>query len=561
MGESEGQELAKTDGQVSEPGTLSRRKEPIPPNHQNPRFLRSIGVGAIFVFCGVNYLMAIAGLWTGYHWLTVPVIASAARGQVVAAIVGLVSGFIALITFTVNYHQKNYIQEKANFTAEQIADDNRRQQNKWEEDRLRTQQVHFDRQRAQERAQAEYDSIANEYDALSKDFVAEQELARINAAIGLAAIAMRPDPRRLFNEEISKPEDAPKTRDYYPWYERVASQLAAALITYERASERAQVRNSIELMGGLERTPGQPLLHFLIEQLVKSNRTAFEDLLGCLARAVHHGSPTIKTAIAQQLMVFERGYMHDEFLDELISSEKFITASRQVGADVDSAKNSVKDHLLIEKTIEACRRLVATRDAIADCVAARVRTAELDHLIAEKVFPFAVENAGVRRLNLSRTFLAGIDFERAELAGALFTNADLTRATLKSANLQLADFGESELRCAALYFAKLRGAMFIGTSLKATSLDESDLENAFLSHSKLDCTSFMGAKLKYAVVSEVRPSNSDFSGADPWNADINVWEYQLETKTFVRTDRMHESVQAWFKERYPGPWPEDKPAQ
>lgn len=443
----------------------------------------------------LNYLLAIADVW---HWgfYKVPLIAAAARGQVIAAAVGLLGGFAGLLTFSINYHQKK---------------------------------DHFERQRAQERAQSDYDAIAAEYDALSKDFVAEKELARINAAIGLASIALRPDPKRLFEESLS-PDAAPKTSTYYPWYERIASQLVAALHIYQEPRARAQVRSAIRRLATIDDSKGQPLLHFLIHQLADANRTAYQTFIETLADITSSKKDLTLRQLARSITVFDKSSRNFRCLRELIRSEKFTLSQRskldsvivQESFKDDDYKNQAMTLRLLRISSE---QLTDTRDAISDCLNRGIRKVkwtniELSPLSDEDIrsseyisdFSDSLATAllGTSELILSGTFLQGIKFRGAQLQFADFSYAQLQYSSFDSVNMQFgnfdycslknANFVQSNLQCVSAHGSQLSRSQFSRVNLQCSNFDRSDLAHAKIRDCNFDAVSMRAAKLTNSLI-------------------------------------------------------------
>ncbi len=195
--------------------------------------------GVIFFSVLVDYLLALAGV-DGIPKFCINIdispLAMNARGNAINALAGLIGGIVAVGTFYLTHRQKQ------TFHDEQL-----KNINKNAEEQLKIQ-----------RAQAEYDAIASEYDALSKDFVSSEELSRINAAIGLAKIAQRVnrierlDFRAKTGNENKEP---PKTRDFYPWYEPISMQLTAAILKYDSRLSRDAVANAITIIAKHDVTP------------------------------------------------------------------------------------------------------------------------------------------------------------------------------------------------------------------------------------------------------------------------------------------------------------------
>ena len=571
---------------------------PVKPNFGKPAYWGWWLAGSVPVFGTLNYLLAMAGVLNGWRLITVPVISAAARGQVIAAAIGLISGFIALLTFSISYHQKIYLQQLANFQAEQIADENREKQNEWELKRIALQEKHFRDQRNQEKAQAEYDSIAAEYDALSKDFVAKEELARINAAIGLAAIAIRPDPRRLFKEGL-EPEEAPKKREYFPWYEKVASQLAAALHVYEEARARSQILSSIQIVSKIDNGESQPLLCYLIDQIADANRSAYSRFIEVLAEAASSRNALALRPLARALTVFSRPCYNANCLVSTMRRDEYKLA---LNAATDRLKfGSSESSLLpqepgtdpLKKLNLASQQLVGTRDALANCLRFSVRKGGYGPgggepgMRVEGYSQSALDEdlGGLPELKLSGTFLQGADLSYCQMAKADLRFSQLHRANMRGSKFQGANLDSAQLRRADLGTAKLQGAWLNDSDLSGASLRETQLQDAILNHCNLRGAHLYGTNLTSAWViradlsratvqsanlEKAHMASTNVQGASiawliglgtagsPNCSDMNWWDadffgWRLETKAlmWIRDETEDSQTRDWFESNYP----------
>lgn len=245
-----------------------------------------VGIGGmlgILTFAGISLLPSRLVL------LQVPVLVNSAHGQVVAAAVSWFAGTVALFTYFLNRDQKEQhlraqLDETRNLEAARI-----KQQQEFEAARER-----------RERDLAELQRLEAEFAALASDFAQPAGLARINAAIGLGEIALKPDPRRMADtgELMEDPRepivvfDAYGTRTEHPWREewrslkternypyflRAAHRLAAALHQWEDDAPRAQAIRVLKEIGDWAKDEGtdEPLLHALVNALAEANRTAW----------------------------------------------------------------------------------------------------------------------------------------------------------------------------------------------------------------------------------------------------------------------------------------------
>lgn len=448
--------------------------------------------GGTLLLIFVDYLFALAGVEfiprVGFG-REVKAIDVAARGHVISAVAGLIGGGVALLTYTLTYRQK---------------------------------QSHFELQRKQEQAQADYDAIAAEYDALSKDFVGKDELSKINAAIGLAAIAKKVDPRKEFKLMVG--ESIQKTSEFYPWYERVAMQLAAALINYNEPRARDQVRNSIRDIARFDRnSEPQRLLTFLINTLADANRTAFKSFVETFAEGMACQKDEHIDTFARVVAIFEDPAKNRLMLEELQLSKEFRLAfgaqndKRRLNGELSTPGDPYPDYLTRLRTVS--QQLAETRDAISDCVMRDVRNIWKVQELPRSIFEQGFDRTGferwyewqnlflnlIPRLRLSSTFMQGANLECAHLQCAEFDKAQLQHANLDHCYLQGTIFLNAQLRGATLFNAKLQFAF---------------LYRAHLQDVQLDCAILQGANIANANLQRASCYRTDFTGANLFGAQL-----------------------------------------
>ena len=113
------------------------------------------------------------------------------------------------------------------------------------------------------------------------------------------------------------------------------------------------------------------------------------------------------------------------------------------------------------------------------------------------------------RADLSKSYLRGAKFMRANLYGAY-----LVETILDVANLNGADLNRADLRRAKLIGAKLIGAKLIGANLGEADLSRADLSRAYLSRVNLCGTDMRGANLDGARLIEADLGGANLSGAN-----------------------------------------------
>jgi uncharacterized protein YjbI with pentapeptide repeats len=123
----------------------------------------------------------------------------------------------------------------------------------------------------------------------------------------------------------------------------------------------------------------------------------------------------------------------------------------------------------------------------------------------------AIELIGVdmREVDLSRSNLWGVRFDRAVMGNAQLSSTDLRTASLRSTQLDGADLSHARL-------ARVRaeGACFRSARLNAADLMESRLDNAVLRDADLSGARMAGASLVGADLSGAKLDGADFSRAD-----------------------------------------------
>jgi len=134
-----------------------------------------------------------------------------------------------------------------------------------------------------------------------------------------------------------------------------------------------------------------------------------------------------------------------------------------------------------------------------------------------------MERADLRGVDLSRTKLAKLAFDRADLDGANLEAADLSGATLRRAtlreayavgvNLSGANLETADLEGARLDRANLAGANLSRANLEGAVLVNADLSGAQLAYAQLASAKLGGAKLDNAVFTHAELDEASLGGA------------------------------------------------
>ena len=138
----------------------------------------------------------------------------------------------------------------------------------------------------------------------------------------------------------------------------------------------------------------------------------------------------------------------------------------------------------------------------------------------------------LQELNADRVPLVGVDVSGSFLQGVNLENAHLVRATFSAADLRnsdfhLADFTDADLKSANLRESRLTGANFHGADLDNCDLNGADLSEANLADAKLDDADLGGANLSGIVWSRIRSiKNANVEGVK--NAPPKFVEWAIQ---------------------------------
>ena len=118
--------------------------------------------------------------------------------------------------------------------------------------------------------------------------------------------------------------------------------------------------------------------------------------------------------------------------------------------------------------------------------------------LSDGLFRFAVLQTAI----LDNAKLPRADLWGVRAAGAVFAGADLRDAIFEEADLAGADLSGADLRGAVLRKAVLRGANLTGANLEGAILAGTDLSGAVLSHARLQAVSLVGCPLTHAHLAD-----------------------------------------------------------
>jgi len=141
-----------------------------------------------------------------------------------------------------------------------------------------------------------------------------------------------------------------------------------------------------------------------------------------------------------------------------------------------------------------------------------------------------LKGANLRYADAYQAFLAGTNFEGADMSNAFLSHADLHGARLDAANLRGAYLDAADLADAHLYGSQLRDASLAfhtdlsranlsyadlaEAALYGSSLRDADLQSADLSHARLNGADLSGASLSYANLEGAHFDSADLTYTD-----------------------------------------------
>ncbi len=133
-------------------------------------------------------------------------------------------------------------------------------------------------------------------------------------------------------------------------------------------------------------------------------------------------------------------------------------------------------------------------------------------------FVFRARRRDLRGAIFALASLPKVDFEGADLRGALLQGAQLQGASLQGAQLQGASLAYAQLQGASLFNAQLQGALLEITNLQGALLADAQLQGASLKGAQLegaalDYAQLQGASLQLAQLQGTRFDDAQLQGA------------------------------------------------
>ncbi|MBI3912460.1 MAG: pentapeptide repeat-containing protein [Armatimonadetes bacterium] len=389
--------------------------------------------------------------------------------------------------------------------------------------------------RSQKQEHFERQALDTQFTDILNRFSSDRPIMRANAAIRLAEMAAQRWPGR--------PADL--TRENYPFFPRVASQLAAALHMEEDRAVRDEIGKALGRTAEFAKQGNQALLYVLISELADANRSAKKTFIRLLA---HYCSAHEEVT--------------DEVLRPLTNFAPFCVGERDTLACLRDLADSGDC-----RAAAVCRALGQARDETAapnapnlleEIHSAAARLKDTVHALATALRglsdPRGVPSTAPSLRKWARE--PELKLQGCFLAGANLIQAQLQEALLAGAQLQGADLWIAELQEANLFQAQLQGANLRGARLQGANLSQAQLQGADLWRARLQGADLRGAQLDgaclFRVVVEEKISETyrraNFTGAHWWDADF----------TDPGTRAVDKDLRDWLEKHFPRP---EEPAQ
>lgn len=446
------------------------------------------------------------------------------HGQVISAAVTLLGILGGLVTYWATWRQKETHHEE-----------------------LMASTRDSEKRRARhERDLAELQRMEAEFAALAEALERESPMARINAVIGLAEIAIKPDPRRVQENgeleldhyvatscsvpfHLASPDhdksDASdmatvatrefrsrKTDRNYPYLMRAAERLAFALTHWTDDASQSQALRQIELLAKFAKDADtdEPLLHLLVNAAAHANRTAWKRLQ-YLAHHYHQAGRSIEDVEAFVNLEPRLAMLYDPELRD-ICREAFYMLIREepkIIAPLASMPKSVmgvkvQATVAAEEVKSAAETFWATQSALEAALARLSRPCNLEELPP----PLAK-----RLVDANPHYLEGWRDEASDWKYSAAGVWGRRSLQLHEVNLSFANLDGAQIQLADLTGAQLIGASFRQTNVEGTLGDNLNAIGANLKLARLFGATCRYASFEYADLSTARLEAGDFEEA------------------------------------------------
>lgn len=521
------------------PGTDDTKK-------QKPSVWWSIGFWAIVGIGLFSFLFHIAGITI----IPLPLIKLPAervddsvRGQVIAAAVTWLGGIGALCTFLLNREQKDRLQKEQLEEARII------------EDARTLKEREFETQREKrERDLAELQRLESEFAALVKDFASESVLARINAAIGLRELAIRPDPRRV-SPRTSKPDlDDQRYSDQgtllitsrgtldtklhwpsewrtekctrnYPYFLRACWRLVAALSYWNEDECKELVVDTLRDLCKWARSPGtdEPLLHELVQLIANQQKRSYNELQRTAVHMSESASPELFFSCTISLI----SELQDEYFSHYLTFDQFDIASRDFTAALLNSEYSYS--IVVERT----PILKPARDA--ECDGTPIAKTLRNYHHCTQVLCYALQqfssppecssiSTDIYKLNdpTLDQFRDSLRSRRnLDLSNVKIFGGNLSEANLQGINGPGLTIMHSMADLTSFHYSSIAGAHFIGVHGDSMQLVAAECEYATFKNARTTSASFVKTRCNYATFLKWEGHRVNFSFASLCGATLS----------------------------------------
>jgi hypothetical protein len=323
-------------------------------------------------------------------------------------------------------------------------------------------------------------------------FAEADEKTRANAALRLAEMGKTVAPGRA----------STLTEQNYPFFLRACAQLSIALYMEENTLVGDAIKEALTtLIDFAKDRPSEALLNKLIEKLHTANQTAFDSLLGTLAKySVVSGDKEMR-----ELAPLVSSHSDEEVRLQIL---EFL---RQRSRFEEKQRIEEQTHInSLDEQAEHEHRAMSIRQV-------QTKSTQLKH-IRELLEHSLLSRKNISPLSLQGAYLQGAYLQMAHLQGAYLQMANLQGAKLQGAYLQ-----EANLQLAKLRGAKLRGAYLQMAYLQGARLQGADLQEAYLQGARV-----AGSNLDEALDLDESWTRADFTILGG-GRDDELWD-KLATK-------------------------------
>ncbi len=276
-----------------------------------------------------------------------------------------------------------------------------------------------------------------------------------------------------------------------------------------------------------------------------ANRLTIAQILGgfALLLGLYFTYQNVKVAqdnakIAQRnLWLTEEGNITDRFSKavELLGSDKLDIRLGGIYALERIALDSQKDHWTVMEVLTAFVRGNAPRPDKPFEDNRREDIQAIMTVIGRKKWgKTEIQRLNLYSVNLTGYFLEEANLKRANLSRSKLVGAYLGKANLVKAILKVTDLSSADLRVADLTGADLQGANLSDAELNEANLSEADLTSANLKETYLEMTNLSETKLKFAknlTIGQIIMAKNYMKSRLPEKLEKELKEWQAKQST------------------------------